>query len=67
MWKKLNNPKGAWQPPTIGEPVLQETTLDEKAYPGLGIGIRSPTERDQPPPRPTRDNMEPKGLPRFPL
>jgi hypothetical protein len=64
MWKRLNNTKGARQS-RIGDPVLQETTLDGKDYPGLGIGIQSPSDRNMPPQRPDRGDA--KGLPSLPL
>ncbi|KAG9233519.1 hypothetical protein BJ875DRAFT_42812 [Amylocarpus encephaloides] len=67
MWKRLNNPKGARQPtPTTTFP---ESRYDGHSQPhprshGLGIEIHSPVS---PPPRPPRDEMESKGLPRLPF
>lgn len=65
MWKRLNN-KGARQP------AYDEPKYSSKGYTPHGLGIEihsptSPTDQSQAPPRPPRDDMEPKVLPSLPL
>ncbi len=69
MWKRLNNTKGTRQP-TIGGPEYVDTEYSEKSYAPSGLGIsnyRQPPDRNRPPPRPPREEIIAKGLPRLPL
>lgn len=74
MKKWLNNSKGArqqQQQQLVAGPefYVEPQQYDEKYVPvGLGIIPRNePIRRKQPPPRPARDEMMTKGLPRLPL
>ncbi|KUJ07586.1 uncharacterized protein LY89DRAFT_702357 [Mollisia scopiformis] len=59
MWKRLNNPRGSHPPATQERDRFNGNMSGE---PGLGIH----TDERRAPPRPPREDMDPRGLPRLP-
>lgn len=59
MWKRLNNPRGS-RPPAPQD----RDRLNGVPYAETGLGIH--TEERKAPPRPPREDMEPRGLTRQP-